>query len=136
MAKTRTIMVAAPRRAAPSINLNMPRGAIRRGGARVARAGAAAAQAEKHTLAAIGAAAALGYMSRTGEANLPHINALGVPGTYGVALWGIGKMMKSRTASHMATGLLSIAAYEMVRTGAIGGSGGGGAGGAAMRGML
>ena len=135
MARARTIIMAAPRRSAPAINLSLPRGAIRRGGARVARAGAAAAQAEKHTLMAVGAAAALGYMSRTGEANLPHINALGVPGTYGMVLWGVGRMTKSRTASHMATGLLAIAAYEMVRTGAIGGSGGA-PGGAAMRGML
>lgn len=134
MARARTIVVAAPRRSPPSINLTMPRAALRRGARTVGRAGLAAAQAEKHTLAAVGAAALLGYMSRSGEANLPHINALGVPGTYGAALWAIGRMGKSRVASHMATGLLSIAAYEMVRTGAIGGSGG--APGGSMRGML
>ncbi len=66
------------------------------------------AREEKHTLYALGAAAALGYAERQ-EYDLPHVEAVGVAGTYGVLAWIIGKYTKNRSARHMATGLLSIA---------------------------
>lgn len=88
----------------------------RRGGSAAARA----ALSEKHTIAAVGTAAAFGYMSRPGSTPLPHIAAMGQAGTYGLALWGVGKFTKSPTMQHMATGLLAVQAAEWARTGTVG----------------
>jgi hypothetical protein len=87
----------------------------RRGAAIARRAGSAtlkAAYAEKHTLAAVASAAVLGLAKKQGIA-LPKIDALGTPGTYGAALWIAGRFAKSEVLSHMATGLLSVAAYQL-----------------------
>lgn len=90
--------------------------ATRRRGASIARrAGSAtlkAAYAEKHTLAAVATSAVLGLAKKQGIA-LPKIDALGTPGTYGAALWIAGRFMKSEILSHMATGLLSVSAYQL-----------------------
>jgi hypothetical protein len=75
---------------------------------------------EKHTLAAVGAAAALGLIEREKVA-LPSIPKLGMAGTYGIGFWLAGKYMRSRTMAHVATGLLSIAAYQLGKTGEIAG---------------
>lgn len=92
----------------------------RRGG----RAALVAAQAEKHTLAAVGTAAALGYIQKN-NVQVPHIEAIGVDGTVGLALWAFGRYTKNRTAQHMATGALACAIKGAVVSGALGGLGGG-----------
>lgn len=84
--------------------------AARRTGSRVA----SAANAERHTLAAVGAAAALGFLKRS-KVDLPKIDAIGTPGTYGLALWMFARFTKSRIAGHMATGLLCLSAYEFAQ---------------------
>ena len=80
---------------------------------RVGGAVARAALDEKHTIAALVTAAALGYAKKE-DMDIPHIDALGVPGTVGAALWLAGRMMKSRTLSHAATGALAIAVHNFV----------------------
>jgi hypothetical protein len=83
---------------------------------KVGRAGlsaaARAAREEKHTIAAVGAAAVLGFMKREGVV-LPKVDALGTAGTYGAIAWLAGRYMKSTVMQHVATGLLSVAAAEM-----------------------
>jgi len=86
---------------------------------RVASAAGRAALSEKHTLAALGTAGALGLARRTGF-NVPHITVLGQEGTVGVALWVAGKVTKNATLQHMATGALSIALYNFAKGGAAG----------------
>lgn len=81
---------------------------IRRGAGAAARAAAS----EKHTLAALATAAVLGFAQREGW-DLPHVKALGRAGTYGLALWGIGRFTRSRMAEHAATGALSIAIFQL-----------------------
>jgi hypothetical protein len=66
---------------------------------------------ERHTLAAVGAAGALGFAKRMGV-SLPKVAALGTAGTYGVAAWAAARFTKSRVLSHVATGLLCVAAYQ------------------------
>ncbi len=86
-----------------------------RAGAAVRRGATAAGKAladEKHTLTAIVASAALGLAKRQGI-SLPKIDQIGTAGTYGAAAWVAARMMKSRTLSHVATGLLSVAAFSM-----------------------
>jgi hypothetical protein len=75
-------------------------------------AAARAAREEKHTIAAVGAAAVLGFMKRENVA-LPKVEALGTAGTYGVAAWLLGRYTKSIVLQHVATGLLSVAAVEL-----------------------
>jgi len=83
---------------------------------KVARRGvstaARVAREEKHTLVAVGAAGALGYAERT-DMEIPHIEALGVAGTFGAVAFGIGHYFKNRFARHLATGFLSVAAYKL-----------------------
>lgn len=83
---------------------------------KVARRGVSAAarvaREEKHTLIAVGAAAALGYAERT-SMEIPHIESLGVAGTLGAAAFAAGHYTKSRFARHLATGFLSVAAYKL-----------------------
>lgn len=89
--------------------------ARRRAGAMVRRGATAVAKAaadEKHTLTALLSAGALGLAKRQGIA-LPKIDAIGTAGTYGLAAWIGARMMKSRTLSHVATGLLSVAAFAL-----------------------
>lgn len=76
----------------------------------------AAAMQEKHTLVAVGAAVALGMAKRQGW-NLPHLPMLGPAASYGLAAWALAKYSKSRVAGHAATGLLSVAAYELASGG-------------------
>jgi hypothetical protein len=101
----RTAMVARP----PSrTRVVVARVARRAGGAALA-----AAQAEKHTLAAVFAAGAVGYAQRQGMLDtIPHIAAIGPIGTLGAVAWAAGRFMRSRVASHVATGLLSVAVYK------------------------
>jgi hypothetical protein len=83
---------------------------IRAGRRGVSRA-AQVAREEKHTIAAVGAAAVCG-LAESRNIEIPHVDALGVAGTYGVAAYLAGRYMKSKTLSHVATGLLSVAAYK------------------------
>lgn len=83
-------------------------GLARRGFSAAARA----ASSEKHTIAAVGAAATLGFMQRSGV-TLPKIDALGTAGTYGLIAWAGGRFMRSPILSHIATGLMSISAYQL-----------------------
>ncbi len=98
----------------PSVSRAGARKFARRAGSAVA----AAAKDEKHTLVALGAAAALGYASRKGKdgksiaSGLPKVEALGVAGTYALAAFVAAKYTKSRTLRHVATGLGSVAAYK------------------------
>lgn len=71
---------------------------------------------EKHRIVAIGAAAGLGMAERHGVA-LPKIEGIGVAATYGVAAMILGKMTKSRMLDHAATGLLSVAIYQLASGG-------------------
>lgn len=79
-------------------------------------AAAQVAREEKHTIAAVGAAAVCGYAEKE-DWNLPKIDMLGTPGTYGVLTYIAGRYMKSKTLSHVATGLLSVAAYKLTSEG-------------------
>lgn len=96
---------------------------IRIGGSRagrIARRGfttaGRAAMSEKHTIAAVLSAAALGYLTRpSSTTELPHIDALGVPATYGIAAWIAGRALKSQVAQHVSTGLLAVAAYSWAK---------------------
>jgi hypothetical protein len=83
-------------------------GVARRGYSAAARV----ASQERHTLVAIGSAAVLGYMKKQGVA-LPKIAALGTPGTYGLIAFAIGRFTRSPIAQHVATGLMSVSAYEL-----------------------
>lgn len=75
-------------------------------------AAARAAREEKHTIAAVGAGVALGFLRRENVA-LPKVEALGTAGTYGIAAWLLARYTKSLTLQHVATGLLAIAGAEL-----------------------
>lgn len=98
------------------VRVSIPTGAVaRRAGTAVRRGSTAAARAawsERHTLTAVMSAGVLGLAARQGVA-LPHIGALGIPGTYGLAAWGLGKVTKSRMLSHVATGLLCVGTFQL-----------------------
>lgn len=87
---------------------------VRRGASVAARA----AVDEKHTVAAVVAALALGYAENAGI-DIPSIPGLGDAGTLGVGAFLLAKFTKSRTARHVATGLLSVAAYQLGKSGSI-----------------
>ena len=70
------------------------------------------ASEEKHTLGSIGAGALLGVLQARSVA-VPHIPFLGVAGTYGVALWFLGRQTGNKILQHLATGLLTIAGYQL-----------------------
>jgi hypothetical protein len=93
---------------------------------RAASAVGGAAAHEKHTLIAIGTAAALGLGEKTGmiPMSLAIIPGVGPAGTLGLACWAIGKISKNRVAEHMATGLLCVAINQWARTGTVSGVGG------------
>jgi len=80
---------------------------------RFASAAARGAYEEKHRLTACVAAAFVGYAEKEGW-NLPHVDVLGVPATYGLGGWLALKagLIKSKTLSHAVTGLLAVAAYK------------------------
>lgn len=104
--RTAAITVRAPSRAAMSARRLGAMAAA--GGRRFSRATLMAAASEKHTITALGTAAALGYIEKN-RVQVPHIGALGVDGTVGAALWLAGKYTKNTTLQHAATGALSCA---------------------------
>jgi len=77
-------------------------------------AGARAAQAEKHTFAALFTALGFGYLEPN-LATLPHFKSIGVAGTWGIGTWALARWMRNRSLSHMATGLLAIGARDLGR---------------------
>lgn len=77
---------------------------------------ARSAMEQKHRIVAIAAAAGLGMAEKNGVA-LPKIEGIGVAATYGLAAMVLGKMMKSRMLDHAATGLLSVAIYQLASGG-------------------
>lgn len=120
-APTRTVAVAAPRRKR-RIRRTVKRVARRTG--RAVRRGASAvgrvAADEKHTLFAAGAGAVLGALhNRVDLSKIPLSSTLTVPGVLGIGLFVGSKIIKTGTAGqilrHGATGMLSIAAYELAK---------------------
>lgn len=107
---------------------SFPRGRMRHLARRGLSAATRAAQTEKHTLTAIIAAGSLGFAKRMGV-NLPRIDALGTAGTYGAAAWVAARFMKSKTLSHVATGLLAVAAWQHGAGGGVSGDDGDGVSG-------
>lgn len=84
---------------------------------RVGSAGARAARDQRHMFYAAAAAGALGYASRPGGIELPHIQALGVAGTYGLVAAGLAMAkIGGETVRHAATGLLCAAIYDYMKT--------------------
>ncbi len=81
-----------------------------------ARAAARAASEEKHTLTALAAAGALGYAEREGMLdNISIIDNVDPKVQVAVGAWLIAKFSKSKTFSHVATGLACVALYDGVR---------------------
>lgn len=109
MAKTQTAKPIVLRVPAPSpATRTRVAGAARRGYSAAARV----ASQERHTIVAIGSAAVLGFMKKQ-NVQLPKFSALGTPGTYGLIAWAVGRYTKSPIAQHVATGLMSVSAYEL-----------------------
>jgi hypothetical protein len=75
---------------------------------------------EKHRMGAIAGGAVLGLLDKSGFA-IPTLPFLGKAGTAGLAAWAVGKWTNSPWADDMATGMLSIAAYELAKEGHIDG---------------
>jgi len=75
---------------------------------------------ERHRLGALIGAAVLGMLDKS-STNLPALPFLGKAGTAGVAAWAAGKFLKNRWADDAATGMLSIAVYELMKDGTIAG---------------
>lgn len=115
-AKTsRAIVVRAPTPKPPIIRIAAPAmQRVKKAASGIGRAALHRAQQEKHTMGAVLAGAALGFAEKQ-KMTLPHFATLGVAGTYGVAAWFGAKHLRSRTLSHVATGLLTIAAYQFAR---------------------
>lgn len=75
------------------------------------RVGTTARQKNKHRIVALGAAALTGFLKANGT-NVPHIDKLGVEGTYGAAflLWAMSG--GPQWVDHAATGLLAVAVNQ------------------------
>ena len=83
---------------------------------RVGSATAKAAMSEKHTLTALAAAGALGYMEK--EDMLSNFTLIeGVDPKVQIALiaWGAGRFTKNNMLQHLATGLGSVALYDYIK---------------------
>ena len=87
---------------------------------RVGVAAAGGAYEERHRIGAVLGGFALGMMDKA-LIEVPVIPFLGRAGTLGAAAWAIAKVTKNEWASHAATGLLAIAAYELSKDGSISG---------------
>jgi hypothetical protein len=79
-----------------------------------ASAAARVARDQRHTMVGVAAAAAAGFLQRSGT-QLPHIRALGVAGTYGLGALILAQATRTPMAQHVATGLLAAAAYDWAR---------------------
>ena len=86
--------------------------------------GARVARDNKHTFAAVAAGLAIGLAQKYGWLEkIPRVPGLGRLGTLGLALWVLNRqgILKGQMVAHAATGVLSIAAYQMGSTGEIAG---------------
>ena len=98
------------------IKVSAPRalsGRARRVASKIYGAAATAVRDEKHRLYAVGAAFAVGYAEKEGW-DLPHVDMLGVPATWGLGLWLAQKagLIRNKSVSHATTGLLCVASYK------------------------
>lgn len=98
------------------IKVSAPRplqGRAKRALSRFGTQAARAAYEEKHRLVACVAAGLVGYAEKEGW-NIPHIDMLGVPATWGLAFWAAQKagFLRNKTISHATTGLLAVASYK------------------------
>lgn len=83
---------------------------------RVGGAALNAARDEKHTIAALGSAAVLGYADREGMLDSwSLIDGVDPKVQLALGLWLGAKFTKSRTLSHVATGVGSVALYDAIR---------------------
>jgi len=100
----------------PIIKVSAPRAIahrVKRGVHKFAGTAARAAAEEKHRIVACAAAGIVGYAEKENW-NLPHVEMLGMPATYGLGLWFLQKSgyLRSKTLSHACTGLLAVASYK------------------------
>lgn len=91
--------------------------------ARRARKGAARARAHvisgaksfmgvaQNQLIAVGGAAGLAFLQKSGVKIPKLVDSLSVPANAGLIAWGAARLLKNTTLDHVATGLLSAAAY-------------------------
>jgi hypothetical protein len=121
---TRVVVARAPAAKAPIIRVSAPSSPRHYRRARhYARKAGGAVASEKHTMVALAAAAAYGFVEKQGY-QIPSIGPIGPAGTVGLAAWLYGRMAKNNTAQHLATGLLAIAVNRWVATGTIAGEDG------------
>lgn len=74
------------------------------------------ALAEKHTLVATGSAAVLAYAEHSGWLEkLPTVGNIDKKAIVGLGAFVVAKYSKNPTMAHVATGLLSVAAYDAVK---------------------
>lgn len=120
---TRVVVARAPAAKAPIIRVSAPRTHhLKRRARHYGRSAGRAISSEKHTMVALAAAAAYGFVEKQGY-QIPSIGPIGPAGTVGLAAWLYGRMAKNNTAQHLATGLLAIAVNRWVATGTIAGEG-------------
>lgn len=75
-----------------------------------------AARDEKHTIAAVVAAAALGYADRENMLeSWSLIDGVDPKAQLALALFIASKVTRSRTVAHVATGVASVAVFDMVK---------------------
>lgn len=85
---------------------------------RVGGVAARAAMDEKHTLAAVGGAALLGYLDKNGHLdNVSLVDGVDPKVQVGLLAWAAGRFTKNRMVQHVATGALSVAVYSMIKEG-------------------
>lgn len=85
----------------------------KRAGSAAARTAAKAAAQERHTLAAL-AAAAIAGAARRYDWQLPTIGDMPPTLTWGLGAWAFGRWGKNKMAQHVATGLLSVGLYDAI----------------------
>lgn len=122
------------RRVGPSTRAPAPPLARRSGSSRLAslkreladkaasasRRAAAVAREEKHTITAVGAGVALGLLERFQPGMIDTLSVAGLKpaATLGLAAWALNRfgIMRNKVMEHAATGLLTIAAYDLAKT--------------------
>lgn len=86
-------------------------------------AAAKAAYDQKHTVTALAAAGAAGYLDGQGSlASIPDPMGIGAMGMLAIGAFAGAKLMKNKTLDHVATGLGSIAVFQLAKGAAGGGT--------------
>lgn len=106
-----TLVVVQPAR--PARRRSTGRRIAKRVASSAGRAAARAAAQERHTLAALGAAAVVGLAKRY-DWDIPTLGDLPPTLAWGLGSWAVGRWGKNKMAQHVATGLLSIGLYEAI----------------------